>query len=119
MKRDWSHDRGIAARFVRAKADNQFNATSDFSVTRQQRGRRRKIFVIKQTSRLPSTNRTAKKIRRILIFDNHPDSLRLVYGRRPHPYVDLPLAQRIGFWELLVASFLTIAGLVALFWPLL
>gem|GEM_PF-1984811 len=103
--------------FVRPNADNQFNAAPDFSVTRQQHGQRRKIFVIKQTSRLPTTYGKGKKIRRILIFDNHPDSLRLVYGRRPHPYADLSRPRRVGFWELVIASILMIAGLVGMFWP--
>jgi hypothetical protein len=44
----------------------------------------------------------------------------LVSGSLPHyPYVDLPRPQRIGFWELVIASVLMIAGLVGMFWPLL
>jgi hypothetical protein len=110
----------LSGSFVRPKADNQFNAAPDFSVTRQQHGQRRKVSVIKQVIRVPSTNGKGKKIRRILIFDNHPDSLRLVSGSLPHyPYVDLPRPQRIGFWELVIASVLMIAGLVGMFWPLL
>jgi hypothetical protein len=34
-----------------------------------------------------------KTIRRILIFDNHPDSLRLVFGRRLNADVDLSTPQ--------------------------
>jgi hypothetical protein len=110
----------LSGSFVRPKADNQFNAARDFSLTRQQHGQRRKISVIKQVIRVPSTNGKGKKIRRILIFDNHPDSLRLVSGSHPHyPYVDLRRPQRIGFWELVIASVLMIAGLVGMFWPLL
>lgn len=90
-----------------------------FSATGRQHGQTRKIFVIKQTSRLASTNAAGKKIRRVLIFDDHPESLRLVFGRRPHPKVDLSRPQRIALWELLIVSILMIAGLVTMFWPLL
>jgi hypothetical protein len=122
MKRERFDYRRMAlpGSFVRPNAGNQFDAALDFSATRQQRGQRRKISVIKQIIRVPSTNGKGKKIRRILIFDNHPDSLRLVSGRRPyHPSVDFPRPQRIGFWELVIASVLMIAGLVGMFWPLL
>ena len=121
MKREWPHDRGMALpeQFVRPSADDQRNSGRAFSVTGQRRDQTRKIFVIKKTSRLPSTNAAGKKIRRILIFDNHPDSLRLVYGRRPHPDVDLSGSHRASWWDLVIVSGLTIGILVGMFWPLL
>jgi hypothetical protein len=67
---------------------------------------------------LPSANSTGRKIQRVLIFDNHPDSLRLVFGGRPHPFVDLSRPERISLWELVIVSILVIAGLVGIFWPL-
>jgi hypothetical protein len=115
MKREWSHDRGITARFLSSNPDNQFDSALDFSVMRQQPDLRRRIFVIEQTSRLPSTNATGKKIRRILIYDNHPDSLRLVFGRGPNRRLSSP--QRVGSWDLLIVSILAIAGLIVMFWP--
>jgi hypothetical protein len=105
--------------FVRPSADDQLNLARDFPVTGHRSGRRKKIFVIKKTSRLPSTNGAGKKIRRILIFDNHPESLRLVFGRRPHPDVDLSRPQRVSSWELIIVLIVTVAGLVGMFWPLL
>src|ERR1700737_4920038 len=95
MKREWPHDRGMVlpASFVRSSADDQLNLARAFSMTGGQRGRTRKIFVIKKTSRLPSTNAAGKKIRRILIFDNHPDSLRLVSEQRLSVDVDLATAR--------------------------
>jgi|SRR5438132_6548242 len=121
MKREQPRYRGMAlpASFVRPNADDQLNLARRFPVTGQQGGRRRKIFVIKKTSRLPSTNATGKKIRRILIFDNHPDSLRLVYGHRPNPFVDHSAPQRVSWWDLIIVSGLTIVILVGMFWPLL
>jgi hypothetical protein len=121
MKREWPHYRGTAlpAPFVRPTDGDQLNLARAFPATRQQRGRTRKIFVIKKTSRLPSANAAGKKIRRILIFDNHPDSLRLVFGRRSHPDVDLSRSQRVSSWELIIVSIVTIGALVGMFWPLL
>ena len=121
MKRESPDYRRMAlpALFVRPCADNEQNSAPCFSVTRQQRGRSSKIFVIKKTIGLLPTNGRHKKIRRILIFDNHPDSLRLVYGHRLHPGIDLSPPQRVSLWELIVVSVVTIAGLVGMFWPFL
>jgi hypothetical protein len=119
MKREWPHYRGTALpeQFVRSSAEDQLYFKPS-ARTGQQGRRTKKIFVIKNTSRLSSTNAAGKKIRRILIFDNHPDSLRLVFGRRPLPDVDLIRSKRVGSWELILVSIVTIAGLVGIFWPL-
>jgi hypothetical protein len=103
--------------FVRPSADEQLNL-GPFSAIRQQRGRTRKIFIIKQRSQLPSTSAAGRKVRRILMFDDHPDSVRLVFGGRSHPHVDLSAPQRVSPWELLIVSILTIAGLTGMFWTL-
>jgi hypothetical protein len=103
--------------FVRRITEGQLNLAPTSSGDRQ-RGRTRKIFIIKKTSRLPSTNAAGKKIRRILIFDNHPDSLRLVFGERANPYVNLSLPQRVSSWELVFVSILTMSALFGMFWPL-
>jgi hypothetical protein len=120
MKRERPHYRRMAlpAQFDRTAAA-ELNLGSAFSETGARRSRTRKIFIIKKTSRLPSTNAVGKKIRRILIFDNHPDSLRLIFGPRAHPDVDLSPPQRVSSWELIIVSVVTIAGLVGMFWPLL
>jgi len=103
--------------FVRRIIEGQLNLALTSSGDRQ-RGRTRKIFIIKQTSRLPSTNAAGSKIRRILIFDNHPDSLRLVFGERANPDVDLSVPQRASSWELVFVSILTMSALFGMFWPL-
>jgi hypothetical protein len=120
MKREWPDYRGMAlpAQFVRPSAEDQLNFEPS-AWTGQQSPRTKTIFVIKNTSRLSSTNAAGKKIRRILIFDNHPDSLRLVFGRRPLPDVDLIQSKRVSSWELILVSIVTLAGLVGMFWPLL
>ncbi|HWY51763.1 MAG TPA: hypothetical protein VNW72_09790 [Chthoniobacterales bacterium] len=121
MKREWREYRRMAlpAQFVSPGVDDRVNFAQVLPLTGQRYGQTRRIFVIKKTNRLASTNSRGKKIRRILIFDNHPDSLRLVFGRRPHPDVDLSAAQRVSLWELIIVSILTIAGLIGMFWPLL
>ncbi len=103
--------------FVRRITEGQLNLAQTSSGDRQ-RSRTRKIFIIKKTSRLPSTNAAGKKIRRILIFDNHPDSLRLIFGERANPYVDLSVPQRVSSWELIVVSILTMSALFGMVWPL-
>jgi len=103
--------------FVRRITEGQLNLAQTSSGDRQ-RSRTRKIFIIKKTSRLPSTNAAGKKIRRILIFDNHPDSLRLIFGERANPYVDLSVPQRVSSWQLIVVSILTMSALFGMVWPL-
>ena len=102
----------MPAQFVRPSAEDQFEYSAR---TGQQRRRTKKIFVIKNTTRLRSTSAADKKIRRILIFDNHPESLRLVFGHRQHRGVDLSQS-RVRAWELILVSVLAVAGLVAMFW---
>src|SRR6266404_2583127 len=68
------------------------------------RRRTRRIFVIKQARRLASTNGTQKKLRHILIFDDHPDSLRLVFGHRANPHVDPSAPERVSSLELILVS---------------
>jgi phage-related protein len=105
----------LPAQFVRPSADDQLNLTPDFSSNRQRRVRMKKIFVIKKTSRLPSTNTAGKKIRHILIFDNHPESLRLVFGQQ----ADSSEPQSTSLWELVLVAALTFGAVFGMFWPLL
>jgi hypothetical protein len=104
--------------FVRPIPDPQPDFAHDFSMSGQEGVRPRRIFIIKQTTRLESTNGVHKKMRRILIFDDHPDSLRLVFGGSAKPHVDLSTPQRVSSWELILFSILTVGALVGMFWPL-
>jgi hypothetical protein len=118
MKREWPrYQRITPVQFVSSGANCQLNFGRTFSRAGQRPNRGRKIFVIERTSRLPSTNEAGKKIRRILIYDNHPDSLRLVFGRAANRRVSV--LPGVGSWELLIVSSLAIAGLIGIFWPLL
>jgi hypothetical protein len=82
------------------------------------RRRTRKIFVIKQARRLAPTNGTEKKLRRILIFDDHPDTLRLVFGRDASRHDDLSVSPRATSWDLILVSILALVAFVGMFWPL-
>src|SRR6266480_1401666 len=89
---------------VRSGTNRQSDFPGDFSGSRQTGFRARKIFIIKQTNRLESTNGARRKMRRIIIFDNHPESLRLVFGLDANPLVDLVQPARTRLWEFVVGG---------------
>jgi hypothetical protein len=99
---------------VRPAANRQPDPAHRASANGQRYLRPRNIFVIRQARWLSA----GKKIRRVLIFDNHPDSLRLVLGDDANPHVDLAQRQARSPWELVVASILTMTVLIGMFWPL-
>ena len=63
-------------------------------------------------------NSDGKTIRSILIFDNHPESLRLLYRQRSSPDVDLVAARRAHPVYLVFALLLMLLLSIAMFWPL-
>ena len=89
-----------------------------FAASENPRERMRKIFVIKQARRLAPTNGTEKKLRRILIFDDHPDTLRLVFGRDASLHDDLSVSPRATSWDIILVSILALVAFVGMFWPL-
>ena len=60
-----------------------------------------------------------KTIRRILIFDNHPDSLRLLSSLRARADVDLVGTRRAHPVYLIFALLLMLVLSIAMFWPLI
>ena len=120
MKRKSSRYRRIAfpAPFVRRSTDQQRDSAGIASANEQRVLRSKRFFVVKQVRRLESPTGTHKKIQRILIFDNHPDSLRLVFKRGANSDVDLSVPQRVSSWELILVSILTMTALIGMFWPL-
>jgi len=108
----------FSARLVRPIENRHPNLFDLPSASGQPGVRAKKIFVIKQSRRLRSTNGADKTIRSILIFDNHPDSLRLVFGRRANPHIHLFAPQPASSWELILVSILTMVALIGMFWPL-
>ena len=103
---------------ARPVTDLQPDLASAASENGQPGLRPRKIFVIKQASRLESTSGTHKNVRRILIFDDHPDSLRLVFEQRANSQIDLSIPSGASSWELILVSMLTMGAMIGMFWPL-
>jgi hypothetical protein len=68
----------------------------------------KRIFVIASK---PVTTRR-KKVRHVLIFDDHPASLRLLVATGPPP------GRRSELWAVL-AILLILAATIGIFWPLL
>ena len=95
-----------------AARESKFAQTS--SGIREPRLRRKRLFIIKQVSR----SGTDKKIRRVLIFDNHPDSLRLIFEGGAISHHELPKSRHVSSWELIIVCSLTVVGLIGMFWPL-
>jgi len=74
--------------------------------------------MLKQVRQSPATNSGGKKIQRILIFDDHPDSLRRVFAAGANPRVDLARTSRTKRWEIGFLCLLLMGLCIAMFWPL-
>jgi hypothetical protein len=74
---------------------------------------------MRQTGRLRVTGGSIKTVRRILIFDDHPDSLRLILGGS----ASRDARHTSGGWATLCIFILpgiaALTALIAMFWPLL
>jgi hypothetical protein len=118
MKRESSRYRAMPfpARIV--KPINKLNSNLP-SANELSGPRARKIFVIQQAIHVLQANNSRKTIRRILIFDNHPDSLGLVFGYRANRPVHPSSPQRVNPWELILALMLAMGALIGMFWPIL
>src|SRR3954466_12631639 len=78
----------------------------------------RKLFIVKEITAFPNTNVTAARVQRILIFDDHPKSLRMVSMR--HLSADLVRSSlRPKHHDVVFALFLMLLLGAAMFWPLL
>jgi hypothetical protein len=109
----------FTAQLVRSIDHSYSNAFGLPSANEQPGVHARRIFVIKRTSCLPAANAEGKTIQRILIFDDHPDSLRLVFGRRASREVGRTAPPSAGWWEPILAWMLIIGALILMFSPLL
>jgi hypothetical protein len=117
----------LPAPFVRS-GDYYYLTLFRLSSTRERPGIRvRKTFVIRQSliplnvrsgEALPATNTAGITTHRILIFDDHPDSLRLVFGRAAGPKVDRSTPPVKKWWEPLLGGMLITVALILIFLPL-
>ena len=74
---------------------------------------------MKQTGRLRVTDGSVKTVRRVLIFDDHPDSLRLILGGSANRD---PRRTSRGWATLrtfILPGMAALTVLIAIFWPLL
>ena len=121
MKRDSSQHLAmpLSRQFVGRPGDSHnLRLSRDLLLDKRAAVPARKIFVVKQTSHLPATNAAAgKTVRRILIFDNHPDSLRLVFDHSAPSHVHLSNPQRTPS-SVVALLWILVVGLMAMFLPL-
>ena len=102
-------------RFIDYRYPNSFGLPS---ANEQPGARARRIFVIKRAGHPTATNTDGKTIQRILIFDDHPDSLGLVLGRRANPRVDRTAPQTARWWDPILGWMLIIGAVIVMFSPL-
>src|SRR5438477_8677696 len=104
MKRKDFHSRRMVlpASFVRPVTNREPSFARDSFSSGQPRIHAKRIFIIRQATSFPATNSAAgKNVQHILIFDDHPDSLRLVLGEPASPDVDRAAPRRVTFWVVL------------------
>src|SRR5437667_12222715 len=113
MKRKDFHSRRMVlpASFVRPVTNREPSFARDSFSNGQPRVRAKRIFIIRQATSFPATNSAAgKNVQHILIFDDHPDSLRLVLGEPAKPYANRAFPRRVASWAVLFS--LLMLGLV-------
>src|SRR3954454_17089513 len=87
-------------------------------VKQQRPSQKNRIFVVAQVGPFGRTSFSGGKQRHILIFDNHPESLRMVSRR--HLSADLAHASfPPKHHDVILALFLMLLLAAAMFWPLL
>jgi hypothetical protein len=118
MKRNNSGYRAIAslARLVRPSPSPDSHALRFPSATRQSGVPARKIFVIKQTTPLSPPTAADKKIHSILIFDDHPESLRLIFARPANCRAYRSASEIAGSRNLILPGVAILTALIATFW---
>ena len=77
---------------------------------------RRRIFVMKQTSLLPVTAGPATTVQHILMFDDHPDSLRIIFGPPANSRTDDDEGSSLR--EFILPGIAILVALIVMFSPL-
>jgi len=76
----------------------------------------KRFFIIKQAMQLPSTNSAGTRtVQYVLIFDDHPESLRLVFGSATRE-IDLSQTPSISSRHLVLLSILLMSLVTAILW---
>jgi hypothetical protein len=74
---------------------------------------------MKRMSLRPATDGSIKAIRRILVFDDHPDSLRLIFGRPANQGVYPTPGAHAGLQGFILPGMAILAALIAMGWLIL
>jgi hypothetical protein len=100
----------------RPAEDRSSNSFRVLSPGRQPGGRTKRIFIIKQAVQLPPTDSAeGRRVQHVLIFDDHPESLRLVFGGAA-AQVDLSRLSGASSRHLVLLSILIMGLLSAILW---
>jgi hypothetical protein len=99
--------------------ENRFRGSLNSTPSRGQVGvGKKRVFVFRKTSFLPTTKGQGKRIQRILIFDDHPDSLRLILGPPVKWTIRRVIRERASTRHFLLPGLVIIGALLAMVWPL-
>jgi hypothetical protein len=119
MKERRSHhrDRTFNAPLLKLPAeDRSANSFRFLSLDRQLGTGRKRFFIIKQAMQLPPTSSAeSRTVQHVLIFDDHPESLRLVFGSTT-PEIDLSRTPSVSSRHLVLLSILLASLLTAVLW---
>ena len=120
MKRTTFRPTGVhlPVSFVRSAFNPPRNSAQTFSKDDAGGASNRKITIVRKVQRMPSANGPGRKIRHILVFDHHPDTLQLVFGQRVAPLIDSTEASRTSLWQFVLVAALTFTAVFGMFWPL-
>jgi hypothetical protein len=119
MRKRSSHHRArtFNAPFLRLPAeDRSANSFRFLSLGRQLGTGTKRFFIMKQAVQLPPTGTAeSRTVQHVLIFDDHPESLRLVFGSAA-PEIDLPRPPGASSRPLILLSILIMGLLSAILW---
>src|SRR5437588_6471559 len=119
MKKRSSHHRTrtFNAPLLRLPAeDRSANSFRFLSLGRQPGIGTKRFFIIKQAIQPRPTNSTeSRTVQHVLIFDEHPESLRLVFGSATSE-IDLSRPPRASSRHLVLLSILIMGMLTAILW---
>jgi hypothetical protein len=119
MKKRSSHHRArtFNAPVLRLPAEDRSpNPFRFLSLHRQVGAGTKRFFIIKQAVQLPPTSSAGSRIvQHVLIFDDHPESLRLVFGSATAE-IDLSRPRSVSSRHLVLLSILIMGLLSAILW---
>jgi hypothetical protein len=78
----------------------------------------RRIFVMKQTRLLAANNGPVKSVQHIVMFDDHPDSLRIIFGPPANSRTDNAIDDGGSLREFILPGIAILVALTAMFLPL-